>query len=161
MSPECRDLVDQLLQTDPDMRLGNTGSRALKEHPWFAGLDWDNLARAKAAFVPQLDCESDTSYFDAKEVCACAAAPASDWNAIILAELACVVTALLFNPILTPPRCSLCQQNSRCKWADAFSRGAVPGLVLGIDYEGCLHAVEDCSMDAGVAAEHYHGHWAL
>lgn len=74
MSPECRDLIDQLLQTDPDMRLGHSGSHALKEHPWFAGLDWDNLARAKAAFVPQLDCESDTSYFDAKEVCACAAA---------------------------------------------------------------------------------------
>jgi hypothetical protein len=75
MSPECRDLIDQLLQTDPDMRLGHSGSHALKGHPWFAGLDWDNLARAKAAFVPQLDCESDTSYFDAKEVCACAAAP--------------------------------------------------------------------------------------
>ena len=68
ISPECRDLIDRLLQTDPDTRLGHSGSQALKEHPWFGALDWDNLARAKAAFVPQLDCESDTSYFDAKEV---------------------------------------------------------------------------------------------
>lgn len=68
MSAACRDLIDRLLQTDPDIRLGHAGSSALKEHPWFAGLDWDNLAKAKAAFVPQLDCESDTSYFDAKEV---------------------------------------------------------------------------------------------
>ncbi len=68
MSAECRDLIDALLQVDPDIRLGHGGASELKEHPWFAGLDWDNLARAKAAFVPQLDCESDTSYFDFKEV---------------------------------------------------------------------------------------------
>ena len=68
MSAECRDLIDALLQVDPDVRLGHGGASELKEHPWFAGLDWDNLARAKAAFVPQLDCESDTSYFDFKEV---------------------------------------------------------------------------------------------
>ncbi len=68
ISAECRDLIDRLLQPDPDARLGHGGSQALKEHPWFGSLDWDNLARAKAAFVPQLDCESDTSYFDAKEV---------------------------------------------------------------------------------------------
>ena len=68
MSAECRDLIDALLQVDPDVRLGHGGASELQEHPWFAGLDWDNLARAKAAFVPQLDCESDTSYFDFKEV---------------------------------------------------------------------------------------------
>ena len=54
MSPECRDLIDQLLQSDPEQRLGHGGAAELKAHPWFAGLDWDNLARAKAAFIPHL-----------------------------------------------------------------------------------------------------------
>ena len=52
MSAECRDLIDRLLQTDPDMRLGHSGSQALKEHPWFAGLDWDNLAEPRPPLCP-------------------------------------------------------------------------------------------------------------
>ncbi len=40
----------------------------VKLHPWFVGLDWASLARQKAAFVPTLDNEFDTSYFACKPV---------------------------------------------------------------------------------------------
>ncbi|KAF9203912.1 hypothetical protein BGZ59_001363, partial [Podila verticillata] len=36
----------------------------VKQHPWLAGLDWDNLRSTKASFVPVLATPMDTSYFD-------------------------------------------------------------------------------------------------
>ena len=71
MSPQCQGLVDRLLQSGPSDRLGHGGAAEVKAHPWFAGLDWDNLARAKAAFIPHLDSETDTTYFAPKPVSSC------------------------------------------------------------------------------------------
>jgi hypothetical protein len=39
----------------------------IKMHPWFKDVDWPNLARTKAAFIPTVDDETDTSYFEAKK----------------------------------------------------------------------------------------------
>lgn len=36
----------------------------VKQHPWLAGLDWDNLRCTEASFVPVLQTPMDTSYFD-------------------------------------------------------------------------------------------------
>lgn len=36
----------------------------VKQHPWLAGLDWDNLRSTEASFVPVLATPMDTSYFD-------------------------------------------------------------------------------------------------
>lgn len=36
----------------------------MKQHPFFRSLDWAGLLRHKAEFVPQLEAEDDTSYFD-------------------------------------------------------------------------------------------------
>ena len=74
ISPECKDLVDGLLQLDPCERLGHRGAGQIKLHPWFQGLDWTSLARTKAAFIPAVENETDTSYFFDKPVrfiCAC------------------------------------------------------------------------------------------
>lgn len=68
MSEACRDLIDRLLQTDPELRLGHCGTSEIKAHCWFDGLDWDNLAQAKAAFIPHLEFDTDTTYFAPKEV---------------------------------------------------------------------------------------------
>ena len=38
----------------------------VKVHPFFDDLDWENLLRQKAEFIPSLDGEEDTSYFDGK-----------------------------------------------------------------------------------------------
>lgn len=38
----------------------------MKQHPFFLGLDWNGLLRQKAEFIPQLEAEDDTSYFDSR-----------------------------------------------------------------------------------------------
>ncbi|MEW5305926.1 MAG: hypothetical protein WDW36_008437 [Sanguina aurantia] len=68
MSAECCDLVDRLLTPNPLKRIGHRGAGEIKMHPWFAGMDWTDLARSKAAFIPQVEDETDTSYFEAKHV---------------------------------------------------------------------------------------------
>ena len=47
-------------------RLGSGGASEVKDHPFFEGVDWDGLLRQKAEFVPQLQDEEDTSYFDSQ-----------------------------------------------------------------------------------------------
>nr|VZI09096.1 unnamed protein product [Spirometra erinaceieuropaei] len=62
---EAVSLITQLLQRDPLSRLGTaTGAAEVKEVAFFEGIDWNNLLRQKSAFVPQLDHDEDTSYFD-------------------------------------------------------------------------------------------------
>ncbi|KAJ1531101.1 hypothetical protein ONE63_005926 [Megalurothrips usitatus] len=63
---ESKDLITQLLQHNPLIRLGTGGAQEVKDHPYFCGLDWTSLLRQKAEFVPQLDNEEDTSYFDTR-----------------------------------------------------------------------------------------------
>ena len=67
LSPECRDLIEGLLCLDPQRRLGHRGSGEVKLHPWFADLNWNTLARSKAAFIPTLDSETDVSYFQSRK----------------------------------------------------------------------------------------------
>lgn len=60
------DLISSLLVEDPMNRLGTGGSQEVKLHPYFGGMDWDGLLRQKAEFIPQLEGEDDTSYFDTR-----------------------------------------------------------------------------------------------
>lgn len=46
--------------------LSTGGAYEVKQHPFFTGLDWTGLLRQKAEFIPQLESEDDTSYFDSK-----------------------------------------------------------------------------------------------
>ena len=63
---DAKDLITQLLQHNPLDRLGRAGAQEVKEHIFFDGLDWEGLLRQKAEFVPDLENEEDTSYFDSK-----------------------------------------------------------------------------------------------
>ncbi|XP_074642526.1 microtubule-associated serine/threonine-protein kinase 2-like isoform X2 [Tubulanus polymorphus] len=63
---DAKDLVTRLLQHNPIDRLGCGGALEVKLHLFFDGLDWDGLLRQKAEFVPSLDNEEDTSYFDTR-----------------------------------------------------------------------------------------------
>lgn len=38
----------------------------MKHHSFFLHLDWNGLLRQKAEFIPQLESEDDTSYFDSE-----------------------------------------------------------------------------------------------
>jgi len=42
------------------------GTTEVKMHMFFLGLDWNGLLRQKAEFIPQLETEEDTSYFDSE-----------------------------------------------------------------------------------------------
>ncbi|KAI1891846.1 hypothetical protein AGOR_G00147940 [Albula goreensis] len=63
---DAQDLITRLLRQSPLERLGTGGATEVKQHPFFLGLDWNGLLRQKAEFVPQLESEDDTSYFDTR-----------------------------------------------------------------------------------------------
>ncbi|KAH7854620.1 hypothetical protein Vadar_016004 [Vaccinium darrowii] len=62
MSSEAHDLINKLLIENPVQRLGATGAREVKQHPFFKDINWDTLARQKAMFIPSAEAH-DTSYF--------------------------------------------------------------------------------------------------
>lgn len=49
-----------------ELGMSTGGTHEVKQHPFFWTLDWAGLLRHKAEFVPQLEAEDDTSYFDSK-----------------------------------------------------------------------------------------------
>ncbi|KAL3655085.1 putative serine/threonine protein kinase ireh1 [Castilleja foliolosa] len=66
MSSDAYDLIDRLLTEDPNQRLGAVGASEVKQHPYFRDINWDTLARQKAAFVPASEGATDTSYFTSR-----------------------------------------------------------------------------------------------
>uniref|UniRef100_A0A8C5HA03 non-specific serine/threonine protein kinase n=1 Tax=Gouania willdenowi TaxID=441366 RepID=A0A8C5HA03_GOUWI len=66
LPPDAQGLISALLQTNPLVRLGTGGAYEVKQHPFFTELDWNSLLRQKAEFVPHLESEEDTSYFDTR-----------------------------------------------------------------------------------------------
>ncbi|XP_032966214.1 microtubule-associated serine/threonine-protein kinase 4 isoform X4 [Rhinolophus ferrumequinum] len=64
--PDAQDLITLLLRQNPLERLGTGGAYEVKQHRFFRSLDWNSLLRQKAEFIPQLESEDDTSYFDTR-----------------------------------------------------------------------------------------------
>ncbi|XP_072102134.1 ribosomal protein S6 kinase alpha-5-like isoform X2 [Mobula birostris] len=67
VSSVCRDLMQKLLVKDPKKRLGSgpKGSLEIKRHPFFRGLNWDDLLAKKipAPFKPVIRSEMDVGNF--------------------------------------------------------------------------------------------------
>ncbi|KAM3938799.1 microtubule-associated serine/threonine-protein kinase 3 isoform 2-T2 [Leptodactylus fuscus] len=63
---DAQDLITRLLRQNALDRLGTGGAQEVKQHVFFYSLDWNGLLRQKAEFVPQLDADDDTSYFDTR-----------------------------------------------------------------------------------------------
>ena len=66
ISKEAQDLILGLI-TSADRRLGGNdgGSQEIKEHPFFASIDWSlDIRQQQAAFVPSILNPTDTSNFD-------------------------------------------------------------------------------------------------
>ncbi|XP_078527835.1 microtubule-associated serine/threonine-protein kinase 2 isoform X2 [Lissotriton helveticus] len=66
LPPESQDLIYKLLRQNPLERLGTGSAFEVKQHRFFKDLDWNGLLRQKAEFIPQLESEDDTSYFDTR-----------------------------------------------------------------------------------------------
>uniref|UniRef100_A0A8C0SYC1 non-specific serine/threonine protein kinase n=2 Tax=Canis lupus familiaris TaxID=9615 RepID=A0A8C0SYC1_CANLF len=66
LPPDAQDLTSKLLHQNPLERLGTGSATEVKQHSFFTGLDWTGLLRQKAEFIPQLESEDDTSYFDTR-----------------------------------------------------------------------------------------------
>ncbi|TMS20062.1 Microtubule-associated serine/threonine-protein kinase 3 [Larimichthys crocea] len=63
---DAQDLITRLLRQSPIDRIGTGGASEVKQHSFFLGFDWNGLLRQKAEFIPQLEAEDDTSYFDTR-----------------------------------------------------------------------------------------------
>ncbi|XP_066454125.1 microtubule-associated serine/threonine-protein kinase 2 isoform X2 [Eleutherodactylus coqui] len=63
---DAQDLISQLLRQSPLERMGTGGAYEVKQHGFFKDVDWNGLLRQKAEFIPQLESEDDTSYFDTR-----------------------------------------------------------------------------------------------
>uniref|UniRef100_A0A8C9Y022 non-specific serine/threonine protein kinase n=1 Tax=Sander lucioperca TaxID=283035 RepID=A0A8C9Y022_SANLU len=64
--PDSQELITLLLRQNPLERMGSGGVAEVKQHQFFDNLDWNSLLRLKAEFIPQLESEDDTSYFDTR-----------------------------------------------------------------------------------------------
>ncbi len=41
--------------TDVDRRLGYNGADEIKAHPFFKKINWDNIKKTKAPFIPEVN----------------------------------------------------------------------------------------------------------
>ena len=67
LSDEAKDVITKLLDKNPKKRLGSqSGIKEIKEHPFFASLDFNLIEQKKlpAPFIPDLANDTDVQYFD-------------------------------------------------------------------------------------------------
>ena len=61
-------IYKRLFVADPNKRLGGgpTDGKEIRDHPWFAGVDWNMIAnkQIKPPFKPKLRSETDDSHID-------------------------------------------------------------------------------------------------
>ena len=64
ISKEAIDILKELI-TDVNKRLGYKGADEIKKHPFFKGIDWENIKETMTPpFVPELISDYDTRYFE-------------------------------------------------------------------------------------------------
>lgn len=63
ISKDAIDLLYKLI-TDPNERLGKNGVDEIKAHPFFRHINWTNIRKLKAPYIPKLKSDIDTSNFE-------------------------------------------------------------------------------------------------
>lgn len=66
LSPNAKNILENLLRKDPAKRLGADTADDVKNHPWFKGVSWEQLYKKRydAPFVPVIKTELDLDNFD-------------------------------------------------------------------------------------------------
>ncbi|KAI8812019.1 kinase-like domain-containing protein [Cladochytrium replicatum] len=71
VSPECCSLIEELLESEPDQRIGvGANMEAFRKHTYFNGLDWQALERKQITptFVPPSKASNFNAMLDLEEV---------------------------------------------------------------------------------------------
>ena len=63
VSNNAKDLINKLL-CEPEKRLGKNGIQEIKDHPFFNGVNWNNIKEMKPPFIPKVKKDYDTKYFN-------------------------------------------------------------------------------------------------